>query len=681
MRYSWRDIGGPAQAQIHVTGNEADLWNLTGWLRYQAEIIDDSGDAVWWGYINSVTIESGAVSVTYSLTNMVNRVRVVYQKRNADGTVERAVTSDADDALSQAYFGAVKEKAVRAGDLSATAAVALRDETLARFKYFGAELEVKGSAVDAPRVTLECAGWWQSLAWRLVSVSQGDQVSTQTNQYGPYGFDVTYYPWGFTNGAKGDGWMALGQYPNTDELATIAQSFTLPTSGANQPTYIEHIQAMLRRNQGGSGSLTMSVYSNNSGTPGSLMYTMNSVAGSRLNDRDYDWVTFQAPNSRCWLLPGARYWAVLTRGASYAKDDRIEWLGVTSINGPANERTLQQSSAGGAWITSASNIAAGDMNLQVKVSHRESRLHLGASSAQTKLRQGFYCMRSNSSVAAVKLRCFRAGNVSDNVVVKVLAADASTVLDTATVSASALPAGELDWYTFTLNNTSSLVAGSTFYIELSRSGAVDSAGFTVFAASLAKPYLSGDTKVYNGSAWMTPSPDVQLLFEILTTQQTTQQAAGIISDFAPLLGAVTMSNASGIFGSPVRDGDGDGLREVNALLEVGTTNSRRELARVQRDRTVLMYEAPAAAATAYTAYVTRSGQLVDATGLPIQMQTCPVGLWIGSFDIAPAGASFAPLGAADLFYVEEAEVDPERGVWRPRLRGQRDPFDLGGVRL
>lgn len=675
-RYSWRDIGGPAQAQISATGNEAALWGLTGWLRYGVELLDETGDAVWWGYINSVTIEVGAVSVTYSLGNMVNRVRVVYQLRNADGTVERAVTADADDALSQSYFGAVKERAVRGGDLSANAAIALRDETLARFKYFGAELEVRGNKTETPKVSIECLGYWQTLSWRLVSVANGDQAQTQENQYGPYGFNVTYFPWGYTNGAKGDGWMRLGEYPSASDVATIAQSFTLPTSGSTQPVYIENIQAMLKRNSTGSGNLTMAVYSDNSGSPGTLIYTMKTVAASKCNNADYDWVSFQADNSYSWLLPGTKYWAVLSRGQSYVGDG-IEWVGVTDNPDTNSQRTKQQLTAGGAWTTCSSNIAQGDVNLQVNVSHRESRLHLGANTSQTKIRQGFYCYRSNSTISAIKLRCFKAGNVSDNVVVKVIAADGTTVLDTATFAASGLP-NEFDWYTFTMNNTAALASGSTFYIELSRSGSVSANGFTAFAASLAKPYTLGNTQVWNGSAWGTPTPDVQLLFEILTVQETTQQASSIIGDYGPLLGPVTISTASGIYGSPTRDGETDALQEIVSLLEAGTTNNRRELAKVLRNRSVLLYEAPAATATAY---VNRAGELVDAAGIDVRMQTCPVGLWIGPFDITPAGASFAPLGASDVFYVEEAEVEPERGVWRPRLRGQRDPFDLGGIRL
>ena len=97
-----------------------------------------------------------------------------------------------------------------------------------------------------------------------------------------------------------------------------------------------------------------------------------------------------------------------------------------------------------------------------------------------------------------------------------------------------------------------------------------------------------------------------------------------------------------------------------------------------RDKTVAITEAPAAAASLY---LDRSGRITDAVGLPAHPQTCPVGLWLAPRDVVPAGAPAAPLGAATLFYVEESEYDPKTRGWRPRLRGQRDPFDMGGIRL
>ena len=116
--------------------------------------------------------------------------------------------------------------------------------------------------------------------------------------------------------------------------------------------------------------------------------------------------------------------------------------------------------------------------------------------------------------------------------------------------------------------------------------------------------------------------------------------------------------------------------EIESLLEAGTANYRRMLAIVNRDRSLRIYEAPAATATAY---LTRGGKLSDGAGRPMRMHLCPVGLWIQPRDVAPSGQSFAPGGGSTLYYVKSSEYDPERDIWRPRLRGQRDVFDFGGV--
>lgn len=678
-RYSWRDIGGPLQATIDADGPESDLWGLSAWLRYGVEVWDHRSEAVWWGYVDAVRIMAGALTIAYSLDTMANRVRVVYQQRNADGTTERAVTTDADDAFSQAYFGLVKEVAVRAGTLDAAAAAYLRDETLATLKYFAPSLEVATREAGEASVTLECSGWWQTLAWRLASVTSRDEAYTELNQYGPLGSDTTYFPFGFTNGEVGTGAIIVNDYPTGWYAA--AQQFSVSETNGNQPMKITHLSAMLFRNPiSPSGTVTLSVYSQVSSEPGVLIGSMTVLQTSTVPEAA-QWVVFNAVDgSDIWIMPGEYYWAVLTRDASYATSE-LDWVGVgngIAAYTPLNAKTKH--SSGGAWADYGASIVG--LNLQVHVEHGESTLTAGATADKQKIGQSFQIGGSATlQVGAIRLRAFRMGTVGHTIYVGIYTDSAGSpgaLVERVSVDPDVEIGTEFDWITATLASAATLTPATSYWIVIDPNGATSPNAFVVFAASLDKGYVSGSTKVYDGAAWAAPSPDVELLFEIRTSAQTTTQVSRLITDFGALLGATTIQDASGVYSAPGRDGDADALSEIGQLLHAGSTNGRRMLARVLRDKTVAITEAPAAAASLY---LDRAGRITDAVGLPAHPQTCPVGVWLAPRDVVPAGAPAAPLGATTLFYIEESEYDPKSRGWRPRLRGQRDPFDLGGIRL
>lgn len=678
-RYNWRDIGGPLQATIGAEGPESDLWGLSAWLRYGVEIWDERSEPVWWGFVSAVRITAGALAITYSLADMANRVRVVYQQRNADGTTVRAVTADADDAFSQAYFGAIKEVAVRGGTLDATAAAYLRDETLATLKYFAPALEVASRDASAVSVELECAGWWQTLAWRLASVASRDEAYTELNTYGPYGSDTTYFPFGFTNGAVGTGVITVNNYPTGWYAA--AQQFIISESNGNQPMKITRMSALLYRNsESPNGTVTLSVYSQASNQPGALIGSMTVLQTSSVPESN-QWVVFNAvAGTYIWIMPGEYYWAVLTRNASYASSE-LNWIGIGGdLTGYTPIKSKVKHSAAGAWADYGSAIQG--LNLQVHVEHGESTLTAGATADKQKIAQSFQIAGSASlEVGAVRLRAFRMGTLGGDLYVAICADAAGvpgTQLEEVALSPDSQIATDFDWITIPFTNGASLTPSTSYWLLISAELPGNPNAFVAFAASLAKGYLSGATKVYNGATWATPTPNVELLFEIRTSAQTSSQVARLVSDFGPLLGATTIQNASGVWSTPERDGESDALREITQLLQTGSANGRRMLARVLRDKSVTITETPAAAASLY---LDRAGRLTDTLGLPAPVQACPVGVWLAPRDVVPAGAPAAPLGATTLFYVEESEYDPSARAWRPRLRGQRDPFDLGGIRL
>jgi hypothetical protein len=113
-------------------------------------------------------------------------------------------------------------------------------------------------------------------------------------------------------------------------------------------------------------------------------------------------------------------------------------------------------------------------------------------------------------------------------------------------------------------------------------------------------------------------------------------------------------NTSGINVSPCRDGSKTALAEITELLEKGSTNYRRMLARVLENRRVEIYEEPAATASGW---IDRAGKLYSLYGSPMRDETCPVAMWVGLRGVVPLGAAFGQISAETCFWIEECEYD------------------------
>jgi hypothetical protein len=207
---------------------------------------------------------------------------------------------------------------------------------------------------------------------------------------------------------------------------------------------------------------------------------------------------------------------------------------------------------------------------------------------------------------------------------------------------------------------------------------VDANNFFIAAASLdttAYPY--GSCKYYNGSAWVAVTPIVDLLFKINFVQETTQNIVESIEDVGALFVGTDIEDVSGTYENPASDGETTAREVIERLMNAGTVNNRRLLAEVDPTRRVKLYEAPASTAGAVV-YINRRGEVVTSSGEVIG-DTCPVGVWASPIDVARGGA-LAPAGASPLFYLEGMDYNPATGAVTPRLKGQRDPFDLNGVK-
>lgn len=182
--YAWSVIGGPEKATIAASGDVAQLWECIEWLRCPIEIVDQIGRAVWWGFVQAVSLQAGAIEFGVSLETMANKIAVAYTARTAaNPTGGRATTAWLADAVSTGTYG-IKELLLSADVPDSATALALRATALASRKYPVPTLRVgDGEQVSA---TITCVGWWATAEWRYYADTPGRITYTDEGTHAYY---------------------------------------------------------------------------------------------------------------------------------------------------------------------------------------------------------------------------------------------------------------------------------------------------------------------------------------------------------------------------------------------------------------------------------------------------------------------------------------------------------------
>jgi hypothetical protein len=178
--YSWRAIGGPYAAEVGVSGTPEALWEMIEKLRCPVEIVDEQGEACWWGFVNAVQIGIGPWSIGVSLETMFNRVAMAYSLVNPGSQTvgTRATTSWVQNDDSIATYGQKEFRGSLAG-ATTTQANAARDALLAQARYPIPDIRPRANSGEL-MATLECLGWWETLGWRYYANTNTSSVETTT---------------------------------------------------------------------------------------------------------------------------------------------------------------------------------------------------------------------------------------------------------------------------------------------------------------------------------------------------------------------------------------------------------------------------------------------------------------------------------------------------------------------
>jgi hypothetical protein len=319
-RFSHAAMGGPKSAELRVTGPLASLWSCLGWLRSPVEIYNERAELLWWGFVQSCEVGTGAVTVGASLDEMANKVRVAYEEagQNYGEAGMRATTTAATDATSIAAFG-TKDLLYSMSSSTADLAEAQRDRLLAALKDPIASMDIGAGDVGA---TLQCVGWWDLLDWQHYStVSVGVlYVDVWPNYYHAIRTESNWY--------------------------RLGQSFTVPAGLGT--IYADWVDACIfQQGDSGSQNITFTIRANGTGgVPGAVLSTATAIPASSVpNDWGYRKASF---GTKCALTASTTYHLVMEVDQPGSSTDYIAWRGTWGDAGYTGGVAYGQASGGGA---------------------------------------------------------------------------------------------------------------------------------------------------------------------------------------------------------------------------------------------------------------------------------------------------------------------------------------------
>lgn len=362
-------------------------------------------------------------------------------------------------------------------------------------------------------------------------------------------------------------------------------------------------------------------------------------------------------------------------------------LGLRAAVLAANKRPVGASSLGGSdtvkalircrgWWNTLSWMLA-DVPPEVVASYEnltgEAEQQVGTLGSNGKVVQQFTTPSSAPNVVRVWLRARAVGAPTDTLTVAIHTLDGSgNPTDSAIASSSISPASlssSMGWIAVNIPEKQ-LTASTQYGLQISRGGTVDAANYYVLGVNTALGYSGGAFKIDNGAGWVSRSPDADLLFKVGSNKQveTSQQVADLITSFGQFFTGTIIKNASGITQGNYQNGDSTAQSVAEELLQVGTSNGRRMMALVTRERKLILQEEPAE--TDRAMFSLRNGVLYETAGRYYRTNP-PLGQWV-SVSNMPNNGAITRIG---LQFMDGASWTDKDGL-QPKFRGRPAPQDI-----
>lgn len=633
QRYSAAAIGGSEQAEIEVTGPDELLREIHRWLGYYVVILNENDNKVWYGIVTQTTTRRGSRQFTRSLDEMANSIAVSYSYNDTSGNATNATTAWEDDADSQLRYG-IKEQLLSIGDATADVAEAIRDQSLdllsmpVKAVSFGGGGQTGGA--------LLCRGLWHTTAWRIYNATGGlianDVSGTVDHLLG----------WGFTDTTVGFDATEDRIHDIDARLEDLRQDDQVIVSGAT--------------NAGNNSTFTI--------------FTTTNVEPESYTGTD---ISFELSDD------------ILSSSSGLGFVQAAEMIKVSGSSVGGNNRYyFAKDNVAADHITVNPGVTASAAGSTVTVEQGHSVAVTGALTSEypaatvtltalgTLVAQQFTMAEDVPFlVAEVFVRVKRVGTPADSLSVAIRTdtsgSPSSTVLEAVTTTGSTLNE-DMDWLKSTFSLATALTYGATYWLVISRTGSNDPANYYMVDLSEDLGYTGGVFKLWNGSAWASRTPDVDMPFQIWSHRETTNQISDMLTTAGQFLVAQDIQLSSGIYSRQYRNNDQTAQAELEPLLKAGKSGGRRLLASVTPDRVVHVLEEPVYD-SASSPLLNESMQVLNADGVtPWEPGKLPAGMWLTLTNELPDDA--------DVF-IERAEYDAINGAYTAlEPKGAASPWDV-----
>lgn len=642
-RWAAESVGGPSEADIRIEGPREALLSLFAWLGYQAHILNESGAPVWWGDIESIELTLGGLVYGLSLRNFANRVQVRYTAKMPGGTTESADTAWAQNDLSVTRYGTFERRLTASKEMRAAEAEYHRSTALRKLASPQPTLRpTVGSGDDA--AVLRCTGYWQRLGRTYYANGAGliEHDASGTAYPLGLGFQTTRLSW-----VSSDGNYSVhdvtGKFKNFN-YPGLEVAFTGTTSNNG----IKTVQAA-----DGNDPVT---------------YTSDYIHFAANDDMfdGYDGFGFISVGD-----------VVLVSGAAQPENNGTRLIKTASVgHAEASPGWGSGFNNSGGWGPSVT-VQRGN---SITVSEFVTNENAGATTQTvTAYGQGIYqtfIVPTSSSwpswtVDAIEVRLRKVGTPTDDLRLRLYTYSGgalATLLETVLVDPDDIDA-EMDWHRIECANSTTISDGTTYAIELSRTGSNDPDNYFELELDEDAGYTGQTLRMYDGSTWQTPNVLKSLIFRVVDALDNATQVQRIWQLAGNGLVNLSIENTAGVASTQYREGDMTGLDDAVDLLSRGTSAGLRLLTKVDAERYGRLYDEDASTAARFLYRADRTlrtlqGDLLDGF--------LPAGEWVhlDGYDLPGAWAALSPI------FVKRAEYRPGDGL-TVEPDGMDEEVDIG----
>jgi hypothetical protein len=284
-RLYWALPGGSREAELELKEKyiRDNLEQILEGLGKPVDILDDVGQIIWNGLVQSIEIQLGAVSLILSLDQFANRIAIRYidLKPTVPWSREDGITAFVEDAIMISRFG----KKEWIGFLpNGSPGQALNAAQTWLKEKANVQKRLVLNQNEKEKVTYHLIGYWDTLDW-IFYKQDGGFV-------------------GHLN--EGKSFYAFGTSSSTTK---IAQKFIVPAGGIKT----REVWVRLGKKLLPVDSIIVEIFDDVSGSPGTTVITSGTVGGASLTG-GYNWIRFAV--GAVTLTAGAAYWLSIRRSGA-----------------------------------------------------------------------------------------------------------------------------------------------------------------------------------------------------------------------------------------------------------------------------------------------------------------------------------------------------------------------------